>query len=298
MRKEYHFCVAGFGLSVCLPEGRDVDTLLPSFRPFRCAEGAEGEKLFDFTVSAFAEGPEDSRGKLLEEDENDMGLLRLYAVPEGYRVEVRPDSRSGVMHYILADTDFSVVRAYVHWEDKYVGQVLSSLLRVAYSQAVLFRRAVSIHASAVCCGGRAYLFMGKSGTGKSTHASLWLGHIPGSALLNDDNPTVRIVGGSVIAYGTPWSGKTPCYRNLSAPVGGMARLRQAPVNRFLPQKGVEAFVALYPGCSVINRDARLRNMLYDTLSFMAGAVPVAVLECRPDEEAARVCAEGFSAGKK
>lgn len=104
--------------------------------------------------------------------------------------------------------------------------------------------------------------MGKSGTGKSTHSLLWMKYIQGTELLNDDNPTLRIVDGKVYAYGTPWSGKTPCYKSLSYPVGGMVRLKQAPVNRFVRQQEVEAFIALF-------RDAvsfiRMRNYV---LAFM------------------------------
>lgn len=34
MRIEHQFSIAGFEVSVSLPEGWDADTLLPSFRPF------------------------------------------------------------------------------------------------------------------------------------------------------------------------------------------------------------------------------------------------------------------------
>ena len=91
------------------------------------------------------------------------------------------------------------------------------------------------------------------------------------------------------AYGTPWSGKTPCYRPLSFPVGGMVRLKQASANRFRRQEGANAFVAIYPGCSVIGQDAGLRSHLYDTLVCLAEMVPVGVLECLPDREAALLC---------
>lgn len=190
-----------------------------------------------------------------------------------------------------ASRDFSIVRVYLHEGDKWTGHALSSLLRIAYSQAVLYRDAVSIHASAVFCENRAFLFMGKSGTGKSTHSALWLKHIPGTELLNDDNPTLRIVEGKVYAYGTPWSGKTPCYKPLSYLVGGMVRLRQAAVNSFNKQKDIEAFTAVLPGCSFIRQDVKLHSYLYDILARMVELVPVGILECRPDEEAALLCRE-------
>ena len=57
------------------------------------------------------------------------------------------------------------------------------------------------------------MLLGKSGTGKSTHSRLWLKYIPDTKLLNDDNPAVRIMdNNTIMIYGTPWSGKTPCYK--------------------------------------------------------------------------------------
>ena len=100
---------------------------------------------------------------------------------------------------------------------------------------------------------------------------------------------VRRVGDGAVAYGTPWSGKTPCYRNLSYPIGGMVRLSQAPANRFVRRREVDAFVVLYPGCSVITDDERLNGALCDTLARLTERVTVGTLECLPDEAAARLC---------
>ena len=172
-----------------------------------------------------------------------------------------------------------------------MGEALSSMLRILYAQAALVRDAVSVHASCVSLEGRGYLFLGRSGTGKSTHARRWMEAFPGCRLLNDDNPVLRVEDGTVTAYGTPWSGKTPCYRNECAPVAGIVRLQQSPQNRFTPLCGPEAFAALLPSCSAVRRDARLQDALHDTLVRVAGLVPVGWLECLPDREAARLCLE-------
>lgn len=283
----YYYKVAGFLFSVCLPADMDAETLLPSFRPFRIAGQEENERqLFCFAVLMPDEMPEEEQKRLLEETDNDMGHLNLFVTAGGYEVKLTGGSCT---HRMVANADFSSLKACLQREDRYVGQALSSLLRIAFAQSILGHDAVSIHAAAVYRGGEAYLFMGTSGTGKSTHASLWIKHIPGTELLNDDNPTVRIVGGKAYAYGTPWSGKTACYKNLSFPIGGMVRLSQAPVNSFCRKEGAEAFIALYPGCSVIAEDKRLRNCLYDTLARLAGMVKVGTMDCLPDREAAIVC---------
>ena len=79
---------------------------------------------------------------------------------------------------------------------------------------------------------------------------LMVENFPGCELLNDDNPIVRIEKEGIAVYGTPWSGKTTCYRNLQFTVGGIVRLVQAPHNRFIRQEEVDAFITVLPGCAV------------------------------------------------
>lgn len=94
-----------------------------------------------------------------------------------------------------------------------------------------------IHSSVICKDQQGYAFLGKSGTGKSTHSRLWLQYIPGSELLNDDNPVIRICHGTPVIFGSPWSGKTPCYKNKEVPLKAIVRLSQAPVNHITSLTG-------------------------------------------------------------
>ena len=134
------------------------------------------------------------------------------------------------------------------------------------------------------------MFLGKSGTGKSTHARLWLQHIEGTALVNDDNPVVRIVGdGSLVVYGSPWSGKTLCYRNVSYPLGGIVMLSQAPYNKIQRLGGIQAYASLVASISGKRWDSRVADGLHETENALAMNVPVWHLECLPDEAAAKLC---------
>lgn len=285
---DYYFCVAGFMFKVSLPPLVDVSKLLPSFMPFRCEYGDALNLLFCFTTLSVPASLRGSAVCVLEESLNDMGHIHLYSDNGGYYIEMNYTA-DGDRHSMQANAEFSEICASLCWTDPHVGDVLSSMLRIAFSQAILSRNAISVHAAAVCHEGKAFLFMGKSGTGKSTHAALWMKRFAGCELLNDDNPIVRVVGNEVIAYGSPWSGKTPCYRNLAFPVKGIVRLRQAPANRFMRRENVDAFITLMPGCSVIRQDERLSGCLYDTLVQISENVVVGLLECLPDEEAAQLC---------
>lgn len=285
-----HYTVAGFSFAVTLTEERDLDMLLPSFRSFRSKAPAEGDKLFELVEHASL--PPRDADVLLDEDSNDMGHTLLYRTPSGYRIEL--DYDNGLPHVMEFDEAVADVRAFIRWDDRFAKTALSSMLRIVFAQAILPHGAISVHASVVVNDGKGFLFMGKSGTGKSTHSALWLKHIEGSWLLNDDNPIVRVTGEDVVVYGSPWSGKTHCYRNESAPVAGIVRLKQAPRNRFRVCEDIAAFSAVLPGCSVLRQDMRLHEALCETLAELTERTLVGEFECLPDREAAEVCRRGMT----
>lgn len=148
---------------------------------------------------------------------------------------------------------------------------------------------VAVHASAITYGGRAVLFLGESGTGKSTHSRLWYSHIPGTTLLNDDSPLLGLPGGSPRIYGSPWSGKTPCYRNESFPLAAVVRLSQAPTNHIRRLPAAEAVAALYPSLPpAFTADPQLSATVCDLLPAILAAIPVFHLACLPDPAAAHL----------
>lgn len=163
-------------------------------------------------------------------------------------------------------------------------------LWTVYNITALAHQAVAIHASVIVAeGGGCVLFLGESGTGKSTHTRLWREHIAGAELLNDDSPIIRVVEGQARAFGSPWSGKTPCYRNENHPIRGIVRLSQAPHNRIRPLRPLEAIGALLPSCPpAFARDERLQDAVCALLSDLLSAVPAYHLECLPNADAARL----------
>ena len=149
--------------------------------------------------------------------------------------------------------------------------------------------AIAIHSSVLVKDDHAVLCLGESGTGKSTHTRLWREHIDGTTLLNDDSPIIRMVNGVPTAFGSPWSGKTPCYRNLSYPIKGFLRLSQAPHNKIRRLSILEAIGALLPSCPpAFAYDDALQDYICNTLSNMIGTASVFHLECLPDAAAAQL----------
>ena len=168
---------------------------------------------------------------------------------------------------------------------------INNALMVMFALATSNRQTALFHSSVVSYDGYGYMFLGKSGTGKSTHSSLWLRHIEGTKLVNDDNPVVRLMPDGFYVFGSPWSGKTPCYRNVRYPIGGIVQLSQAPYNKIRRLRPLEAYAALVPSISGKRWDKQVAEGLHDTENRMAGQVAVWHLECLPDEAAARICNE-------
>ncbi|MBR4845751.1 MAG: hypothetical protein IKU98_04950 [Bacteroidaceae bacterium] len=155
---------------------------------------------------------------------------------------------------------------------------------------------VAIHSSCITYRDKAVLFLGESGTGKSTHTRLWREHIKGALLLNDDSPFIRVEDGKVWAYGSPWSGKTPCYKQERYELKGCVRLSQAPFNQIKRLSVLQAYGAIHPSCPP---EFAYDDVLYDCISHfidkLLSSVSFYHLACLPDAEAAMLsCQTIFS----
>lgn len=286
--KRASFRIAGFNFVLNHTDRLDMERILPSFRPFRICNDDEGI-LFSVTIQDGTSHIQEYDGMtLLDSTDNDFGKIRLYRSGSIYRIDIGVGNHAHT-HTMMSDAVFSQAEIYPDMVDTNWNAALSSMLHVLFSQAILPHGGISVHASAVILDGKGYLFLGKSGTGKSTHSKLWMECFAGCTLLNDDNPVIRIVDGGVKVYGTPWSGKTPCYRNETVPVAGIVRLCQSAVNNYTRIHDAEAFAAVLPSCSAILSDRMLTENLYDNVISICEKTQTGYLECRPDTEAAELC---------
>ena len=142
--------------------------------------------------------------------------------------------------------------------------------------------------------GRGYIFLGHSGTGKSTHARQWLAAFNDAWLLNDDNPILRVMeDGEVRVYGSPWSGKTPCYKNAYARVGGIVKLSQAPHNKIRTISLPEAYAYMLSSASGMKMDRHMADCMYESIKHVITHVKCYHLDCLPNTEAAEVAQRGM-----
>lgn len=141
-----------------------------------------------------------------------------------------------------------------------------------------------LHASWIRYRGKAILFTGPSGIGKSTQAALWE-TLRGAELINGDRAAVFPVPGGAEVRGIPFCGSSRVNKNETMPLAAVVRLTQAQENSITRLRGAKAFREIWEGCSVNlwNQEdiARGTQAVADTVS----AVPVFHLACTPDEQA-------------
>ena len=166
----------------------------------------------------------------------------------------------------------------------------AAMLVFAFASAAM--RTLLFHASVIVRQQRAFLFLGHSGTGKSTHSRQWMAAFEDASLLNDDNPVVRIMPDDTVrVYGSPWSGKTPCYKNESALVGALVQLEQAPENHIVPLRMTQAYPHILASVSGLKVMPDMMDLLYGSIARLLELRPVYLLRCLPNPDAARVCAQ-------
>lgn len=148
-----------------------------------------------------------------------------------------------------------------------------------------------LHASAAALGGRAYLFSGPCGRGKSTHTRLWQQTF-GEAVqvFNDDKPALRRLDGRWYAYGTPWCGKDGINLNQKWPLGGICFLEKSQENRIRRLPAAEA-LPLILAQTTYRLQPHSMELLLASLDSLLREIPVFLLENRPEEAAARLSFE-------
>lgn len=286
--KGTYYRVGGHLFLVCEDTKIHHERLMPSIQPFAAAH-TEEDPVFTLHIQLSATLPIPSEGLIGTFDCGGC-LHDVYDLRgEGYCI---------VFHHIngntcgLLCTDKNGQEGIVHLMNTPLSHqqfVLGNATMIAYAYATADKKTVLMHASVVSLEGRGYLMTAPSGTGKSTHTRLWRQCFDQCELVNDDNPVVRIEQGKAIVYGSPWSGKTPCYRNVCHPVGAYVRLFQEPENNIHPYQPLEAYAMLLPAMSCMVWDKRMQTGVSKTVAEMVRLNPMYRLGCRPDEAAARLC---------
>ena len=220
------------------------------------------------------------------EFEQDYATGELSRYEGGYRFSM---SREGKTFILVKSYDSNIVESNLGQCDKADPSLVRFGIWIMFGITIAPLGAIAIHSSVIVKNHEAVLCLGESGTGKSTHTRLWRENIEDARLLNDDSPIVRMIDGKCIVYGSPWSGKTPCYVNKNVPACAFMRLSQAPYNKIHRLPALSAIGAILPSCPpAFAYDNALQDHICNTVSDIISCTPVYHLECLPDAAAAEL----------
>lgn len=276
-----HYNIAGHSLLIETTDLALTRSLIPSFDPF-FVEKEEGNKdiLFRFIGNKKIIIPETDPVDIVEFH----GLSYKVFLEEG--VMTVSMSMQEKEYYFKISADKNTVITDITLIKESESFFLLYFLRTAYGIISAYHKTLKIHASVIEKNGKALIFLGKSGTGKSTHSKLWQEFVPGCSLLNDDEPIIRIMNdGTIKVFGAPWSGSTPCYRNASADVSAFVHLHQSDENRLTKLNGMESFTSLLQSTAIMRSDSNNRTMIISMINDILEKVSVYRLDNRPDREA-------------
>ena len=150
-----------------------------------------------------------------------------------------------------------------------------------------------MHSAVIEYQGEGYAFAAHSGTGKSTHISLWRQHFGEDVhIVNGDKPILRFIDNRLYAFGTPWCGKEGWHTNAGVPLKAICFLERAEVNTIRPIEPKEAIGRIFHQL-LSPEDLKTVDALFPLLDRMLREIPCYLLGCNISEEAAEVAYLGM-----
>ena len=172
---------------------------------------------------------------------------------------------------------------------------LDSVLRIVHSLILAERGGFLLHSASAICDGRAYLFSGVSGAGKTTMTRLAPADVtlltdeisyvrPNDARPNDVPPSNDPQSGhGYHAFGTPFSGElAKAGENCAAPIAALFFLEQGPENRVDELPSADAVRRLMRNILFFAEDKGLVDKLFATACDFVARVPIRRLTFYPD----------------
>lgn len=167
------------------------------------------------------------------------------------------------------------------FSDGYIENIC--LYRSLCLQLPRFQRML-LHASILEFNGNAYAFLGRSGTGKSTHTRLWMQTIENCRIINGDKPILEETENGFIAHGTPWRGKENWGEKRSAPLKGFCFIEQAKENAIERLTPSETSMRLFQQI-LLPTEAQESVATLEMLDRLIAKTPAYLLKCDISEKA-------------
>lgn len=280
--------IGGHIICIRLFSGDDIlRRILPSFEPFKAEENQD--VILSIDVVKELRDIDEGICSLTKEVDTGNGIIRVSKYVDGrYKFQVYDIDGRDCASAVCSET-FDRCWCRIDAPNTMIRFALNNVVMLVYAFRCARYKTLLIHASVIRHNGQAYAFTAKSGTGKSTQVANWMRSIEGCDIINDDNPIVRIVNGKIMLYGSPWSGKTPCFRAVTAPMSALLLIKRDEKNFVAEQTPLVAFSTLLTACSAMKWDETLFQQICETVTKIVEKIKIAELHCLPDVTSALVC---------
>jgi hypothetical protein len=290
----FYFNIADFIVSIeFLPSPINNMGLIPSLESFRI-NSSNDNILFNLRVDDSLKPIDKNHRERIRKFDTGNGDTIVDLIDNGGYQFIIKDTSGNDCCLLLSDKTFTKCTCALNGSYDMRCFGLNNALMLVMAFATSFKNTVLIHASSLIHNEHGYAFIAKSGTGKSTQVSNWINYIEGSQLLNDDNPIIRIVDSKPYIYGSPWSGKTPCYRNIKVKLGAIIRIDRAKQNCIDKLSPLESFASVLPSCSSMKWDKDIFDNICNTITKIVETTDIYTLHCLPNKESALICCRTIS----
>lgn len=162
-----------------------------------------------------------------------------------------------------------------------------SLYRVC-AYVLLTKGVLHLHSSFVLYKGKALIFTGPSGIGKTTQAKLWKDYQDVLIVNGDACLLRRMDDNKWWAFGTPIHGSSPYCENKEAPIAAIITLEQGEENILTRMDDFAALSYCLPEFYRPKMDEKTEETFWNSVDSLFQSVPVYHLVCRPDREATEI----------
>lgn len=205
----------------------------------------------------------------IEKPENGVDIVAT-ATPEGVEEELAPDPSVGALN-----AEKSCIFRCIAERSPYFGSFL-------------------FHCAAISYEGEGYLFGALSGTGKSTHISLWREYLSDQVkIVNGDKPLLRMKGEEAEICSTPWAGKEGWQKNCIVPLRGICLLCRGEENKIERVEPSDCMRLIIQQV-YLPRDKQALVLTLDLLDRILKKVPIYLLHCDMTEEAVKTSFEALT----
>lgn len=255
----------------------DPDAISPEFLPFQTTQNMPA----DLTVELNAGDPDIryADAALLIRHEQ----LLIYETEDSYLLEF-PQAPQLSCALLNKAGSYASVYYTLPYTEAFAADLFHAI-RILFLYTAQLHGCYALHSASIYYRGKAWLFSGHSGMGKTTHTNLWqsLYHVK---MLNGDLNLISFLDNEPVIYGMPWCGTSQIADTETYSLGGIILLDRSSRDECLPLLLNEQILLCTQRLISPTWTANLFQRNLDFISSLVNHISVCMLKCTKNPSAA------------